>query len=92
MFAALAVGRTIQARTGLSIKKFLQALRPLQSALINTGTHTITVPPRPSRPRPKRYSTFSPAGACTNLSQLGFDRAGARDQAQKALSLNDRRA
>ncbi len=45
MFAALAVARTIQDRTGLSIKKFLQTLRPLKSAVINTGTQTLTIPP-----------------------------------------------
>jgi len=45
VFAALAIARTIQTRTGISIKKFLQTLRPLQSAVINTGTQTITVPP-----------------------------------------------
>ncbi|SDB80398.1 Transposase DDE domain-containing protein [Raineyella antarctica] len=45
VFAALAIARTIQARTGLSIKKFLHALRPLTSAVINTGTQTLTIPP-----------------------------------------------
>lgn len=45
VFAALAVARTIQAVTGVSIKKFLQTLRPLKSAVINTGTQTLTIPP-----------------------------------------------
>ncbi|WP_411742061.1 hypothetical protein [Raineyella sp. W15-4] len=45
VFAALALARTIQTRTGISIKKFLQTLRPLQSAVINTGTQIITIPP-----------------------------------------------
>ncbi|WOP17466.1 IS1634 family transposase [Raineyella sp. LH-20] len=45
VFAALAIARTIQARTGVSVKKFLQILRPLHSAVINTGTQTITIPP-----------------------------------------------
>ena len=45
VFAALAIARTIQARTRITIKKFLQTLRPLQSAVINTGTQTITIPP-----------------------------------------------
>lgn len=45
VFAALAIARTIQTRTGISIKKFLQTLRPLQSAVVNTGTQTITIPP-----------------------------------------------
>jgi hypothetical protein len=45
VFAALAVSREAQARTGLSIKKILQTLRPLRSATLTIGG-TTTVPPR----------------------------------------------
>ena len=34
VFAALAVSRTVQNRTGLSIRRFLRTLRPLRSATI----------------------------------------------------------
>ena len=46
VFAALAVSREAQARTGLSIKKIVQTLRPLRSATISLGSRQITAPPR----------------------------------------------
>jgi transposase len=46
VFAALAVSREAQARTGVSIKKIIQTLRPLRSATISLGTQQITAPPR----------------------------------------------
>jgi transposase len=45
VFAALAVSREAQARTGLSIKKILQTLRPLRSATISLGHQQVTAPP-----------------------------------------------
>lgn len=45
VFTALAISRTIQARTGLSIRRVLQILRPLRSAVLNINGHEITVPP-----------------------------------------------
>lgn len=45
VFAALAVSREAQARTGLSIKKILQTLRPLRSATISLGGQQVTAPP-----------------------------------------------
>lgn len=45
VFAALAVSREAQARTGLSIKKILQTLRPLRSATITLGGQQVTAPP-----------------------------------------------
>jgi transposase len=38
VFAALAVSREAQARTGLSINKILKLLRPLRTATITLGT------------------------------------------------------
>lgn len=46
VFAALAVSREAQARTGLSIKKILQTLRPLRSATITLGRQQLSAPPR----------------------------------------------
>ena len=59
VFAALAVSREAQARTGVSIKKIVQTLRPLRTATISLGHQQITAPPRipdrrashPRRPR-----------------------------------------
>ena len=46
VFAALAISREAQARTGVSIKKIVQTLRPLRSANISPGRQQITAPPR----------------------------------------------
>ena len=46
VFAALAVSREAQDRTGVSIKKIIQTLRPLRSATISLGAQQITAPPR----------------------------------------------
>jgi transposase len=45
VFTALAVSRTIQNRTGLSIRKFLRELRPLRSATIEINGVIRTLPP-----------------------------------------------
>ena len=46
VFAALAVSREAQARTGLSINKILKTLRPLRTATITVGRQQITAEPR----------------------------------------------
>jgi hypothetical protein len=46
VFAALALSREAQARTGLSINKILKLLRPLRTATINLGAQQISIPPR----------------------------------------------
>jgi transposase len=46
VFAALAVSREAQARTGVSIKKIIQTLRPMRTATISLGNQQITAPPR----------------------------------------------
>jgi transposase len=46
VFAALAVFREAQARTGTSINKILKTLRPLRTATITLGGRQINVPPR----------------------------------------------
>jgi hypothetical protein len=45
VFAALAVARTIQDRTGLAIRRFTRALRPLRSATIDINGAIQTFPP-----------------------------------------------
>jgi Transposase DDE domain len=46
VFAALAISREAQARTGVSIKKIVHTLRPLRSATISLGHQQITASPR----------------------------------------------
>ncbi|SCG71430.1 hypothetical protein GA0070560_1421, partial [Micromonospora halophytica] len=46
VFAALAISREAQARSGLSINKILKTLRPLRSATITIGTQQVTAHPR----------------------------------------------
>lgn len=45
VLAALAVSRTIQARTGLSIRRFVRTLKPLRAAQISIGQQKLTIPP-----------------------------------------------
>ena len=46
VFTALAVARTAQTRTGLSIKKLVRSLRPLRSATLAINDATQTFPPQ----------------------------------------------
>lgn len=46
VFAALAIARELQAATGVSLKKLVQALRPLQTVTIEIAGHPITAMPR----------------------------------------------
>ncbi len=46
MFTALAVARHLQHRTGLSIKKLVQTLRPLREVTITVAGQTITAAPQ----------------------------------------------
>ena len=46
VFAALAVSREAQARTGVSINKIVKTLRPLRTATITLAGQQIQVPPR----------------------------------------------
>jgi transposase len=46
VFAALAVSREAQARSGLSINKILKTLRPLRSATVTIGSQQVTAHPR----------------------------------------------
>jgi Transposase DDE domain len=46
VFAALAISREAQTRTGVSISKIVKALRPLRTATITVSGRQIAVPPR----------------------------------------------
>lgn len=59
VFAALAVSREAQARTGVTINKILKTLRPLRSATVTIGTKQVAARPR------------IPADARTILNDLG---------------------
>lgn len=48
VFTALAVARTVQTRTGLSLRQFLRQLRPLRSATIEINGAIQTIPPATS--------------------------------------------
>jgi transposase len=45
VFTALAVSRTVQNRTGLSLRRVLRILKPLRSATIEVNEVTTTIPP-----------------------------------------------
>lgn len=45
VFAALAVSRTVQNRTGLSLRRFLRTLKPLRSATVEINGVITTIPP-----------------------------------------------
>jgi hypothetical protein len=49
VFAALAIGRYLQHRTGLSIKRLVQTLRPLQAVTITIAGHQVTAQPQAQR-------------------------------------------
>ncbi len=46
VFAALALSREAQQRTGASIKKIIQTLRPLRAATITVGGQQLTATPQ----------------------------------------------
>lgn len=45
VMAALAVSRTIQDRTGISIRRWVRTLRPLRAARVRIGNQNLTIPP-----------------------------------------------
>jgi transposase len=45
VFAALAVARHLQERTGVSIRRLVQTLRPLRSVTVQIGEHQLTAEP-----------------------------------------------
>ncbi|HWR56883.1 MAG TPA: IS1634 family transposase, partial [Negativicutes bacterium] len=45
VFAALAVARHIEARTGISIKKFVRTLEPVRTGVVSLGNDTFELKP-----------------------------------------------
>ena len=62
VFAALAVSREAQQRTGTSIKKILNTLRPLRSAVITSGASTTTAAPAIPPIAAELLETLNPCG------------------------------
>ena len=46
VFTALAIARFMQNATGLSLKRIITTLRPIQSAMLQAGDHTQLIPPQ----------------------------------------------
>lgn len=63
VFTALAISRTIQNRTGLSIRKVLRELRPLRSATIDINGVTRTFPPALTDDQQHLFDTIAPRAA-----------------------------
>lgn len=62
VFAALAISREAQHRTGASIKKILNTLRPLRSAVITAGDSTITASPAIPPEAAELLNLLTPSG------------------------------
>jgi hypothetical protein len=62
VFAALAISREAQQRTGASIKKILNTLRPLRSAVITSGGSTTTAAPAIPPEAAELLKTLNPGG------------------------------
>lgn len=60
VFAALAVSREAQQRTGVSIKKIIQTLRPLRAATIIVGGHQLTATPQITEETANSWTTSTP--------------------------------
>ncbi|GGO17110.1 hypothetical protein GCM10010116_34580 [Microbispora rosea subsp. aerata] len=63
VFAALAVSRWIEARTGWSIKKFVRTARRYRTVRIQAGNHVLTDDPLPADLRDALKQIRSPGGA-----------------------------
>jgi len=73
VFAALAVTRWIEARTGWSIRKFVRTARRYRTIEIQAGRQTITAAdPLPDDLRRALHAINQPADLRTKLSQLRF--------------------
>ncbi len=62
VFAALAISREAQRRTGASINKILKTLRPLRSAVITSGRSTTTAAPAIPPEAEELLKTLNPGG------------------------------
>jgi transposase len=68
VFAALAISRWIEDRTGWSIKRFVRTARRYRTIEIQAGAHTITAAdPLPDELRDALQAITAPANVRTNL-------------------------
>ena len=58
--ASLAVARHLQQATGMSIKRLVRELRPLQEVTINVNGHRLTAQPQLTETAPQILSTLGP--------------------------------
>ena len=75
VMAALAVARYLQDATGISIKRIIRALKPLQDVTINLNGHHLTAAD-PLTPKPKTSSppSTSQQGTKNCATQVGASR------------------
>ena len=59
VMAALAVARHLQETTGISIKRIIRALKPLQEITINLNGHHINATPQPTPKAEQILTTLS---------------------------------
>ena len=71
--ASLAVARYIQEATGISIKRVIRALKPLQDVTINLNGHHLTAADPLTPPKPKTSSPPSTSQQSTKTVQLKSD-------------------
>ena len=62
VMAALAVARHIQETTGISIKRIIRTLKPLQDVTINLNGITSLPNPKSPQPQPASSNPYSPQG------------------------------
>ena len=70
VMAALAVARHLQETTGISIKRVIRALKPLQDVTINLNGHEITANPKSPQPQPASSNPYRPQGTNLEFSSL----------------------
>ena len=73
VFAALAVSRWIEARTGWSIRKFVKTARRYREIKIQAGQHAITAAdPAPRRPPPSPRRHQPPQLTCALTGRISY--------------------
>src|SRR4051794_41751060 len=85
VFAALAVSREAQARTGLSINKIVKTLRPLRTATITLARQQITAEPRIPAAARQILDALAGGGHSTDATQVPPQRrCGAASSGERA--------
>ena len=74
VMAALAVARHLQETTGISIKRIIRALKPLQDVTVNLDGHQLTANPKsPNRSQHPQIPTIPRALRCHESGQCAFN-------------------